>query len=405
MNLKTTNKVLVCFSIVFCCLVSIKTGYAATVQEMEEELAITERAERILDFLNLQKYERAYRESNKLLESSTAYPAPELVELGRRFFCRKYLMRSYAYLAEGNESAAKETFIHAGDVYPDYTNRIAKLYEKQLNSSNVSDAANYAFVTLQAEEEKDILLSKQIRHEVWQQKVNVNSKLHEQELSRYSNEAKNAVEKGDLKRADANIEKYLKINPLDEEAQALSMQVKQALVTRELEKAWPLLARGNKKAAYAFVVQANRIAPDFVKEEANKYFKQAMEFIINGQPKKSKEPMARASLLSPEDEDIERLDNFLQGRADIFPYALDLFNNEKYEDAARWMSLYAHVKPDDERGQYYARITSAYKNIQDGSYWTARENLVEALKIDPSKENSLILFERLEEVLEALEVR
>ncbi len=403
MNLKTAYKVLVCFSLAFACLPLVHSGLRAEQYGMKKELARIKHAEYIVDLLREQKYEQAYHESSELLESSTVYPASELVELSRSCLCRKYLMRAYAYLAENSESSAKEAFIHAGDVCPEYTNRIAKLYEKRLNSSNVSDAANYAFMTLQAEKEKDILLSRQIRHRVWQQKVNVNSKLHEQELNRYSNKAKNAVEKGDLKRAKANIEKYLKINPLNEEAQRLSIQVKQTLATRELEKAWPLLARGKKKSAYAFVVRANRIAQDFVKEEAKKYFEEAMELIANGKPKKAKEPMARASLLSPKDEDIERLDNFLQGRVDIFPYALDLFNKEKYEDAARWMSLYSHVKPDDERGQYYARITSAYKNIQDGSYWTARENLVEALKIDPSRKDSLILFERLEEVLEALE--
>jgi len=402
LNLKTAYKVLACFSIAFACPILICSNLRAEQYGMKEELARTKHTEYIVDLLGVQKYEQAYHESSELLESSTAYPAPELVELSRSCLCRKYLMRAYAYLAENDGLSARERFIHAGNIDSDYTKCIAELYESKLSSYTASCAANRVFTTLQADEKKDILYSRQIRHRMWQREVLINSKLHKQELEHYFRAAQQAMDKDNLKRANVYLEKYLSINPLDEEAQALSVQVKQTLATRELENAWPLLAKGKSDAASKYVGRANRIAQGFVKEEANKYLKQAMESIANGKTEDAKEPTARASLLAPEDKDIERLDDFLAGRVDIFPYALDLFHNEKYKDAARWMSLYAHAKPDNARGQYYKEITSAYKNIQNGNYWTARQNLVEALKIDPSREDSIVLFERLEEVLEIL---
>jgi len=288
------------------------------------------------------------------------------------------------------------------------------IFEKKLNEAkkyfskgeflfalnSVNEALEY-----QPKNKEAIKLQKKLRKTIFEAKKKLSEK-EKQKLKEKVNSFLKKMEKYYKKKKFYKVvktgKKILALDPTNKKASAYYDEAAKVLSNRLLEKAFLEFQRGKKKKAKKMVEKARDIYLKLVEKKSEEFINEAKK--IKAQSKEQQKLKAVfldfSLLLNPEKE--KEVKFILSGSKLNLEPIWDEYHRGDFKKVKGLLESLKKNNPENDNIKFMEYLNNAQIALDEGDFKKAREQLIQAVRINPLHEEVWGFFERLEEVIEVL---
>ena len=193
--------------------------------------------------------------------------------------------------------------------------------------------------------------------------------------------------------------KVLNIDPENKEIEPVYTKAVESYIDKRIEESFRLYQKGKIKKAKKIIEELRDLNVSFVKKKAGDFVNEAEKIGEKGKSVKGL-LIGFATLLDPTIEKKVKL-SMMEEKVEL-KGVWDEYHKGDYRKVLSLLEELKKKNPENKNIKFIEHLTNAQIALDGGDFKRAREELIQAVRINPLHEEVWGFFERLEEVIEIL---
>ncbi len=323
----------------------------------------------------------------------------------RQSLASLHLKRAYTLISEGLQEKGAAELDRAASYHGEFTGEIEKEFSRLLQEHPVREAAGIIMRNLLSSPRPDPSEANEVKRQIRERILAERGEEEIKDIKILTERIEVLQEEKNWARSAELIARFISSNPeIREGAEALEEEVNIQAAQYHYERAMEYARGGRGSRARASVEEAKTYDERHLDRSIKLGKEAAVDMIISGDNVKAMEELKALAVLRYEDIDPEIYIDFLEkeDETNLIEKAMRNYRAEQFERAAVIFEVVQRVKPEEQQARLYYHISMARVNIRRQRLEDVRDHLIRALEISPSEEEVLMIFDRLQEVMDVM---